>query len=118
MAQASNGETLFVPFHEERRWDEERSFLYNAAQRWRHLIVLTGSQQQPDDAAAFRIAHGRAPRIEAVVSAGPISVEARSVRAPLGEVARQTFRSLSVLVVVHPSGIDPLRHGRALAIHA
>jgi precorrin-6B methylase 1 len=87
----------------------------DAFRRGRHLIVLTGPRQQPNDTAAFLIAHGTDPRVEALVGESLTLPEEHIVRATLGEIARQTFHWLSVLVVVHPSGINPLWHGRTLA---
>jgi precorrin-6B methylase 1 len=60
-------EAVAVSFHEERRWEEEQRFMYDVFQRGRHLIILTGPHQHPNEAAVYLIAQGVDPQTEALV---------------------------------------------------
>lgn len=108
-------EAVVVSFHEERRWDDEREFMRDAYRRGRHLVVLTGPRQQPNDTAAYLMGRGVAPGTDALVGESLTLPEERVTRATLAEIVDRTFHWLSVLVVVHPAGINPLWTGRALA---
>jgi iron complex transport system substrate-binding protein len=111
-------ETVVVSFHEERHWDEEQVFLRDAFRRGRHLIVLTGPKQHPNDSAAYLIAEGVDSRTTALVCESLALPEERITRATLAEVAAQTFHWLSVLVVINPRGINPLWDNQAGAVIA
>lgn len=100
-------EAVVVSFHEERRWEEEQAFMAEAFRRGRHLVVLTGPRQHPNDAAAYLLAQGADPATEALVGESLSLREERVTRATLAEIARREFHWLSVLVVVHPTGINP-----------
>jgi iron complex transport system substrate-binding protein len=111
-ARVNLDEAVVVSFHEERRWHEEQAFMAEAFRRGRHLIVLTGPRQHPNDAAAYLLGQGVDPRTSAFVGESLSLPDERVTRATLAEIAEQTFHWLSILVVVHPIGINPLWDGR------
>lgn len=114
-ARINLDEAIVVSFHEERRWDDERAFLRDAFRRGRHLIVLTGPGHHPNDTAAFLLEQGVDPTTEALVGESLALPDERVTHARLSEIATRTFRWLSVLVVIHPTGINPLWARRTLA---
>ncbi len=114
-ARINLDEAVLFSFHEERRWEEERDFLFESFRRGRHLVVLTGPTQPPDETARYLIARGVDPATGALVGENLSLPEERVVRGSLAELAERTFHWLSVLVVVHPIGINPLWTGRVLA---
>jgi iron complex transport system substrate-binding protein len=107
-ARVNLDEAVVVSFHEERYWQEERTFLGDAFERGRHLVVLTGPRQQPNDTAQFLLARGVDPDTRAIVGESLSLPEEKITRSTLAEISGQTFHWLSTLVVVHPRGINPL----------
>lgn len=114
-ARINLDEAVVVSFHEERYWDDERAFMRDAFRHGRHLVVLTGPRQQPNDTAAYLISEGVNPGTEALVGESLTLPAERITRATLADIAGLTFHWLSSLVVIHPSGINPLWVGRTLA---
>ncbi len=108
-------ETVLFSFHEERRWEDERDFLHESFRRGRHVVVLTGPTQPPEATARYLIQRGVDPTTRALVGENLSLTDERIVRGSLEEIAAQTFHWLSVLLVVHPIGINPLWRGRDLA---
>jgi iron complex transport system substrate-binding protein len=107
-ARINLDEAVVVYFHEERNWEDERTFLVNAFDRGRHLVVLTGPRQHPSDTAQYLLTRGVDPGTRAIVGES-LSLPAEKItRATLADVAHQTFHWLSILVVAHPTGINPL----------
>lgn len=101
-------ETVLFSFHEERRWEEERDFLFESFRRGRHLVVLTGPTQPPEETARYLISRGVDPETQTLVGEHLSLPEERFERATLATIATRTFHWLSVLVVPHPLGINPL----------
>lgn len=108
VAKVNLDEAVIVSFHEERIWEDEQAFMREAFDRGRHLIVLTGPRQHPNDTARYLISRGVDPDTRAIVGESLSLPEERITHATLAEIARQTFHWLSILVVVHPMGINPL----------
>ncbi|HVC34487.1 MAG TPA: precorrin-6y C5,15-methyltransferase (decarboxylating) subunit CbiE [Chloroflexota bacterium] len=114
-AQINLDEAAIISFHEERRWDEEQAFMRDAFRRGRHLVVLTGPGHHPNDTAAYLLGQGVDPVTEALVGESLALPDERVTQANLAEIATQTFHWLSVMVIIHPTGINPLWKGRKLA---
>ncbi len=114
-ARVNLDEAVVVSFHEERRWAEEQAFMRDAFLRGRHLVILTGPRQHPNDTATYLIGEGIDPGTEAVVGERLTLPEERVTRATLAGVATGVFHWLSVLVVIHPVGINPLWRGHTPA---
>lgn len=105
-------EAAVVSFHEERSWEDEQAFMLDAFRRGRHLVVLTGPRQHPNETARFLIAQGIRGDTAAWVGESLTLPEDRRTTATLEDVAHREFHWLSVLVVLHPTGINPLWAGR------
>jgi precorrin-6y C5,15-methyltransferase (decarboxylating) CbiE subunit len=112
-ARINLDESVVVSFHEERRWEDERAFVGDAFDRGRHLVVLTGPRQPPNKTAEYLLARGVDPATRAIVGESLSLPEERITRSTLAEVAQQTFHWLSILAIVHPTGINPLWGERA-----
>ena len=81
--------------------------MYDVLQRGRHLIILTGPHQHPNEEAAYLIAQGVDPQTEALVGECLTLPDERIIHGTLGGIAALHFHWLSVLAVVHPVGINP-----------
>jgi iron complex transport system substrate-binding protein len=108
VARINLDEAVVVSFHEERNWQDEQKFMGDAFNRGRHLIVLTGPRQPPHDTAKYLLARGVDPDTQVIVGESLSLPEERITRATLAEIAHQSFHWLSILVVAHPTGINPL----------
>jgi len=108
-------EAVLFSFHEERRWEEERDFLFESFRRGRHLVVLTGPTQPPEETARYLIGRGVDPETQTLVGENLSLPGERIERGSLAALATRTFHWLSVLVIVHPVGINPLWMGGELA---
>ena len=107
IARINLDEAVVFSFHEERELARERAFLPAAFRRGRHLIVLTGPTQPPDETARYLLERAISPKTAAIVAEQLSLPDERVIRAPLGEIAHGRYHWLSVLVVRHPRGIDP-----------
>ncbi len=114
-ARINLDEAVVSSFHEERDLERERAFVHAAFRRGRHLIVLTGPRQPPEATARYLIDRAISPKTQAVVAENLSLANERVVRGSLAEVAQGSYHWLSILVVLHPRGIDPAHTPRALA---
>ncbi len=114
-ARINLDEAVLSSFHEERDLERERAFVHAAFRRGRHLIVLTGPQQPPEATARYLIERAISPKTQALVAENLSLPGERIVRGWLAEVAQGSYHWLSILVVLHPRGIDPAHTPRALA---
>ncbi len=111
IARINLDEAVVSSFHEERDLERERAFLHTSFRRGRHLVVLTGPQQPPEATARYLLGRALSPKTRALVAENLSLPDERLVCATLEEVATGTFHWLSILVVVHPRGIDPAWRG-------
>ncbi len=114
-ARINLDEAVVSSFHEERDLERERAFVHAAFRRGRHLIVLTGPQQPPEATARYLIERAISPKTQALVAENLSLPDEHIVRGSLADIAQGSYQWLSILVVLHPRGIDPAHTPRALA---
>ncbi len=98
-------ESIVISFHDHRhnQRDEKLSFLYDAYQRQKNLIVLTDETQMPPQTAAYLIGRGLSKNTPVIIGEH-LSLEDEMIfRITLGEVADSSFRYDSILVVKQPA---------------
>ncbi len=115
-ARINLDEAVVSSFHEERDLERERAFVHAAFRRGRHLVVLTGCQQPPEATARYLIGRAISPKTQALVAENLSLANERVVHGSLAEIAQGSYHWLSILVVLHPRGIDPRHTPRALAL--
>jgi cobalt-precorrin-7 (C5)-methyltransferase len=114
-ARINLDEAVVSSFHEERDLERERAFVHVAFRRGRHLIVLTGPHQPPEATARYLIERAISPKTATLVAENLSLPNERIVRGSLADIARGSYHWLSILVVLHPRGIDPSWTPRARA---
>ena len=115
-ARINLDEAVVSSFHEEREFERERAFLHAAFRRGRHLIVLTGPQQPPEATARYLVERAISRKTRALVAENLSLPGERVVQGSLADIAQGRYHWLSILVVLHPRGIDPTQTPRALAM--
>ena len=98
-------ESIVISFHDHRHnlRDEKLSFLYDAYQRQKNLIVLTDETQMPPQTAAYLIGRGLSKNTPVVIGEHLSLKDEMIFHITLGEVADSSFRYDSILVVKQPA---------------
>lgn len=98
-------ESIVISFHDHRHnlRDEKLSFLYDAYQRHKNLIVLTDETQMPPQTAAYLIGRGLSKNTPVVIGEHLSLKDEMIFHITLGEVADSSFRYDSILVVKQPA---------------
>lgn len=101
-ARINLDESAVVSFHEDDEpLEAKNSFLLEAFRRKRHLIILTGQMQKPDETAKYLIGQGIGEDTLTIVGEN-LTLENETVsRGTLRDTARGKFSWLSVMVVRH-----------------
>lgn len=99
-ARINLDESVIISFHEDGDdLEEKRAFMLDAFRRKRHLIVLTGQAQKPDETARYLIKHGISPATPALVCENLTLEDEKIFRGTLSRVVPGQFSWLSVMVI-------------------
>jgi precorrin-6y C5,15-methyltransferase (decarboxylating) CbiE subunit len=109
-AQTNIDESVIISFHEDGdALEEKRRFMLNAFLRNRHLIILTGQAQKPDETASYLIKNGVSETTPALVCEKLALEDERISRGTLRDVVTRQFSWLSVMVVICSSQLERRR---------
>ncbi len=99
-ARINIDESVIISFHESRgELDEKRSFMLDAFRRNRHLIILTGQEQKPEETARYLIDNGVSEDTLALVGENLTLEDEKIFRGTLRDVMTRQFSWLSVMVI-------------------
>jgi precorrin-6y C5,15-methyltransferase (decarboxylating) CbiE subunit len=99
-------EAVIISYHEDNEpLEAKQSFMLEAFRRNRHLIILTGQMQRPDETARYLINHGVSEDTPALLGENLTLENEKITSHKLKEVASGQFSWLSVMVVKH--GVVP-----------
>jgi len=99
-AQINIDESVIISFHNgEEDSKEKRRFMLDVFGRNRHLIVITGPEQKPDETASYLTKHGVSETTPALVCENLTLEDEKIFRATLKDIAGRQFSWLSVMVV-------------------
>ena len=103
-AQICLDEAVVITFHDGRKElrGEKLSFLLDAFNRGKHLIILTDETQMPHQTARYLIDKGLGKATPVFVGEHLSLKDERIFRGSLGQVKDMQFRYTSVMVVKHP----------------
>ena len=99
IAQINIDESVIISFHES-GVEEKRRFMLDAFNRKRHLIVLTGPEQKPDETARYLISHGISRTAPTLLCENLTLEDEKIFRGTLAEVIPKQFSWLSVMVII------------------
>ena len=100
-AQINIDESVIISFHEDGdTLEEKRTFMLDAFRRKRHLIILTGQEQKPDETARYLISHGISKTTPTLVCENLTLEDEKIFRGTLVEVIPRQFSWLSVMVII------------------
>ncbi|MFC2043901.1 precorrin-6y C5,15-methyltransferase (decarboxylating) subunit CbiE [Chloroflexota bacterium] len=93
-------ESVIISFHEGREeLSEKQRFMLDAFRRNRHLIVLTGQVQKPDETASFLINNGISEKTPTIVCENLTLEDEKIFQGTLRDVTTRQFTWLSVMVI-------------------
>jgi len=99
-ARINIDESVIISFHEDSKTlKEKRGFMLDAFHRNRHLIILTGPEQKPEETASYLIKNGVSAATPALVCENLTLENEKIFRGTLREVASGQFSWLSVMVI-------------------
>jgi precorrin-6y C5,15-methyltransferase (decarboxylating) CbiE subunit len=99
-ARINIDEAVIISFHESKEeLDEKRRFMLEVFRRKRHLIILTGQEQKPEETARYLIDNGASENTVALVGENLTLEDEKIFRGTLGEVMNRQFSWLSVMVI-------------------
>jgi len=99
-AQINIDESVVVSFHDGGDdLKEKRRLMLDAFGRNRHLIILTGPSQKPDETASYLINNGISETAPALVCENLTLGDEKIFRGALRDVAARQFSWLSVMVI-------------------
>ena len=99
-ARINIDESVIISFHENgTTLEEKRQFMLDAFRRHRHLIILTGQKQKPDETASYLIDNGISETAPAVVCENLTLEDEKIFQGSLKDVTSGQFSWLSVMVV-------------------
>ncbi len=104
-ARINIDESFIISFHD--RGDdleEKRRLMIDAFGRNRHLIIITGPSQKPDETASYLIKNGVSETTPALVCENLTLEDEKIFRGVLMEVISRQFSWLSVMVVLCQAG--------------
>ena len=100
-ARINIDESVIVSFHEDGdSLEEKRRFMLDAFRRKRHLIILTGQEQKPEETARYLINHGINETVPTLVCENLTLEDEKIFRGTLKDVIARQFSWLSVMVVI------------------
>ena len=99
-AQINIDESVIISFHDGGDdLEEKRRFMLDAFGRNRHLIILTGQEQKPDETASYLINKGISETAPTLVCENLTLEDEKIFRGALKEVIPRQFSWLSVMVI-------------------
>jgi len=99
-ARINIDESVIVSFHEDGdSLEEKRRFMLDAFRQKRHLIILTGQEQKPDETASYLINNGVSETAPTLVCENLTLEDEKIFRGTLKDVIARQFSWLSVMVV-------------------
>ena len=99
-ARINLDESVIISFHDsDDDLEEKRRFMLDVFRRKRHLIIITGPEQKPDETANYLINNGISKTTPAVVCENLTLEDEKIFRGALMEVIPRQFSWLSVMVV-------------------
>jgi precorrin-6y C5,15-methyltransferase (decarboxylating) CbiE subunit len=99
-ARINLDESVIISFHEENETlENKQSFMLEAFRRDRHLLILTGPMQRPDETAKYLISHGISEDTAALVGESLTLENEKIFRGTLKDITSREFSWLSVMVV-------------------
>jgi len=99
-AQINIDESVIISFHDGGDdLKEKRRFMLDAFGRNRHLIILTGQEQKPDETASYLINNGISETAPTLVCENLTLEDEKVFRGVLREVISRQFSWLSVMVI-------------------
>ena len=99
VARINQDESVIISFHNNEDLEETRRFMLDAFRRKRHLIIITGPEQKPDETATYLINNGISKTTPAVVCENLTLEDEKIFRGALMEIIPKQFSWLSVMVV-------------------
>ncbi len=100
IAQINIDESVVFSFHDGGDdLEEKRKFMLDAFRRNRHLIILTGPSQKPDETASYLIKNGVSETTPALVCENLTLEDEKIFRGTLRDVIARQFSWLSVMVI-------------------
>jgi cobalt-precorrin-7 (C5)-methyltransferase len=100
-AQINIDESVIISFHEDGdTLKEKQRFMLDAFRRKRHLIILTGQEQKPEETASYLINHGIGETTPTLVCENLTLDGEKIFRGTLMEVLTRQFSWLSVMVII------------------
>ncbi|MFC1988134.1 precorrin-6y C5,15-methyltransferase (decarboxylating) subunit CbiE [Chloroflexota bacterium] len=99
-AQINIDEAVIISFHEsEEELEDKRGFMLDAFRRKRHLIIITGLQQRPEETSRYLIDNGVSEDTAALVGENLTLDDEKIFCGTLRDVMARQFSWLSVMVV-------------------
>ena len=100
IARINLDESVIISFHEDKDdLEEKREFMLDAFRRNRHLIVLTGQQQKPEETASYLIKKGVSETAPTLVGENLTLEDEKISRGFLRDFTEGQFSWLSVMVI-------------------
>ncbi len=101
-AQINIDESVVISFHDgEDDLEEKRRLMLDVFRRNRHLIILTGPSQKPDETAGYLIKNGVSETTPILVCESLTLEDEKIFRGALRDVIARQFSWLSVMVIKH-----------------
>lgn len=101
IARINLDESVIISFHEDKDdLEEKREFMLDALRRNRHLIILTGPQQKPEETASYLIKNGVSETTPALICENLTLEDEKISRGALRDFTGGQFSWLSVMVVI------------------
>ncbi len=102
VARINLDESVIISFHEDNEpLETKQSFMLEVFRRNRHLIILTGQMQRPDETARYLIKNGVSGETPALLGENLTLENEKITNHKLNDVATRQFSWLSVMVVKH-----------------
>ncbi len=99
-AQINIDESTVISFHDGGDdLEEKRTLMLDTFGRNRHLIILTGPSQKPDETASYLIKNGVSKATPTVVCENLTLGDEKIFRGTLGDIIARQFSWLSVIVI-------------------
>jgi precorrin-6y C5,15-methyltransferase (decarboxylating) CbiE subunit len=99
-ARINLDESAVISFHEEDEpLEKKQGFMLEAFRRNRHLLILTGKMQRPEETARYLMSHGVSGDTAALVGENFTLKNEKISRGSLKEIAHGHYSWLSIMVV-------------------
>ncbi len=100
-AQINIDESVIISFHEDGDdLKEKQRFMLDAFRRNRHLIIITGPSQKPDETAHYLISNGISEHVSTLVCENLTLEDEKIFRGVLKDITTRQFSWLSVMAVI------------------